>query len=78
MATAKKLNFEQSITELEEIVHRLEEGDLPLDEALKSFERGVKLSGDCQKLLDNAQQKVAVLLKNAAGEAEETPMEPLQ
>ena len=55
-------DFEHSLTELEALVARLEQGDVPLEEALKTFERGVALTRQCQTALRNAQQKVEVLL----------------
>ena len=55
-------DFEQSLTELEALVTKLEQGDVPLEEALKTFERGVALTRQCQTALRNAQQKVEVLL----------------
>lgn len=60
---SEKINFETNIKELEEIVAKLEKNDIPLDESLKLFERGVTLSAQCNKLLDEAEQKVNVLLK---------------
>ncbi len=58
----KKNNFESQLAELESIVDQLEDGDLPLDEALKIFEKGVKLSRQCQKHLAEAEQKVTILM----------------
>jgi exodeoxyribonuclease VII small subunit len=55
--------FEQSLEQLEALVTRLESGDLPLDEALASFEQGVRLTRDCQGALSAAQQKVQLLLQ---------------
>ena len=55
-------DFEKSLAELEVLVARLEEGDVPLEEALKTFERGVALTRQCQTALRVAQQKVEVLL----------------
>ncbi len=60
---SKPLDFEQALAELEGLVARLERGDLPLDEALKVFERGVALTRHCQTSLQAAQQKVEILLK---------------
>jgi exodeoxyribonuclease VII small subunit len=60
---SKPLDFEQALAELEGLVERLERGDLPLDEALKAFERGVALTRHCQSSLEAAQQKVEILLK---------------
>ncbi len=54
-------NFEQALEELEQLVTRLEEGDLSLEESLKEFERGVKLTRDCQQELKEAEQKVRIL-----------------
>ena len=59
-------DFEQALAELETLVERLESGDLPLDEALQTFERGVALTRQCQGALKAAQQKVEILLKRSA------------
>jgi exodeoxyribonuclease VII small subunit len=65
----KSPDFEQSLTELEALVAKLEQGDVPLEEALKTFERGVALTRQCQTALRTAQQKVEVLLaRNGAEE----------
>jgi exodeoxyribonuclease VII small subunit len=55
--------FEQALSELEGLVERLERGDLPLEDALRTFERGVELTRHCQNSLKAAQQKVEILLK---------------
>lgn len=60
--TDKSPDFEQSLNELEALVAKLEQGDVPLEEALKTFERGVALTRQCQTALRTAQQKVEVLL----------------
>jgi exodeoxyribonuclease VII small subunit len=60
----KPPDFEQALSELESLVQRLERGDLPLDEALKHFERGVALTRHCQTSLKAAQQKVEILLQH--------------
>jgi exodeoxyribonuclease VII small subunit len=60
-------DFEAALAELEALVARLEGGDLPLDEALKTFERGVELTRHCQASLKSAQQKVDILLKRGSG-----------
>lgn len=54
--------FEKSIKELEEIVAKLESGDTALDESLELFEKGINLSKECNKMLDNAEKKVSVLI----------------
>ena len=61
-------DFESSLEELEALVERLEQGDLPLEDALRSFERGVALTRQCQSVLANAQQKVEILLAQGGGE----------
>jgi exodeoxyribonuclease VII small subunit len=71
---SKAPDFEQALAELEGLVERLEHGDLPLDEALKAFERGVALTRHCQASLQAAQQKVEILLKRG-GKAEIEPFE---
>ncbi|HHZ05601.1 MAG TPA: exodeoxyribonuclease VII small subunit [Clostridiales bacterium] len=58
---AKSKSYEEASARLEEIVVTLENGDLPLEEALKLFEEGTKLSAYCYKILKNAEQKVTVL-----------------
>jgi exodeoxyribonuclease VII small subunit len=63
----KAPDFEEALSELEGLVERLERGDLPLDEALKTFERGVELTRHCQSSLKSAQQKVEILLKRGSG-----------
>jgi exodeoxyribonuclease VII small subunit len=55
-------DFEKSLGELEALVQKLEQGDVPLEEALKTFERGVALTRQCQTALRTAQQKVEILL----------------
>jgi len=70
MAATEKSNdlsgLEKSLEELEALVVRLESGDLPLEQALKEFERGVKLTRQCQAALTEAEQKVEILLKKTA------------
>jgi len=63
--------LEKSLTELEEIVQLLEEGEIPLEQALKKFEQGVKLSRDCQTALRAAEQRVQVLLDGDLGELDQ-------
>jgi len=55
--------FEDSLAELEQLVNQLEQGDISLEESLKSFERGVNLTRTCQKALHDAEQKVQILLE---------------
>jgi exodeoxyribonuclease VII small subunit len=58
---AERFDFEAALEELEELVTKLEKGDLPLEESLKEFERGVALTRSCQKELKQAEQKVNLL-----------------
>jgi exodeoxyribonuclease VII small subunit len=69
------VGLEKSLEELEALVARLEGGDLPLEQALKEFERGVKLTRQCQTALKEAEQKVEILLK-CTDDAEPVPFEP--
>jgi exodeoxyribonuclease VII small subunit len=63
----KEAGFETTLAELEELVARMEAGDLPLEEAMRSFERGVQLTRECQAALQAAQQRVQVLMQRATG-----------
>jgi exodeoxyribonuclease VII small subunit len=74
---APALDFERSLAELEEIVDRLEHGELSLDESLKQFERGVQLTRACQSALKEAEQKVEILLRKN-GEPEAFDAAPLE
>ena len=58
-------DFESAMRDLEELVDKLERGDLPLEESLAAFERGVMLTRACQTALKEAEQKVEILLKKA-------------
>ncbi len=77
-AIEAQLDFETAMRDLEELVERLEQGDLPLEESLAAFERGVMLTRACQTALKEAEQKVEILLKRAGEPAVEefTPDEP--
>jgi exodeoxyribonuclease VII small subunit len=59
--------FEQSLDELETIVKKLEDGDLPLEKSLELFEQGVKLSRECRERLTTAERRIEVLMKDASG-----------
>ena len=60
---AKKGDFKSSVDELTKLVDTMESGDLSLEETLSHFERGIKLTKDCQKILSDAEQKVKILLE---------------
>ena len=68
-----KKTFEQSLKQLEQIVHELESGDLPLEKALKKFEEGIQLSKLCSQTLDETEQKISILLKDQDGGIIEKP-----
>lgn len=68
-------SFEESINELENIVHQLEEGDLSLEASLELFEKGVKLSRDCRDRLTKAERRIEVLMKDADGTLRAEPLE---
>ncbi|MBX8608992.1 exodeoxyribonuclease VII small subunit [Pseudomonas cichorii] len=68
------LDFEQSLTDLQTLVERLENGELSLEDSLTTFEQGVRLTRDCQNALAQAEQKVQVLLERD-GELAEEPFE---
>ena len=64
MARQKKTpSFEQSLNELQAIVERLESGDLSLEESLAIFEQGIGLTRECQNALQDAEQRVRILLE---------------
>lgn len=69
----KSLDFEKSLRELEALVEKLEHGELPLEEALKHFERGVALTRECQTALKAAEARVEILTRRReAGSSEES------
>jgi exodeoxyribonuclease VII small subunit len=57
----KTPDFEQSLSELEALVSRMEQGELTLDDSLSAFEDGIRLTRECQSFLDQAEQKVQIL-----------------
>ncbi len=60
--TKKPLNFEQALGELETLVTAMESGEMSLEDSLRAFEQGVRLTRDCQQALTEAEQKVQLLL----------------
>lgn len=74
--TRKKadLSFEQALSELEALVESLEKGELSLEQSLESFERGVTLTRNCQRALQDAEQKVRIL----SGESKDAQLEPFE
>jgi len=71
----KQLSFERAIEELESIVRRLEEGEVPLEESVAIYERGEALKRRCEELLRQAEARVEKITTDASGEA--TGIEPL-
>jgi exodeoxyribonuclease VII small subunit len=67
-AEAQQQNFESSLAALEKIVRELERGELPLEKSLELFERGVRLSRECQERLQEAERRIEVLLQRDGGE----------
>jgi exodeoxyribonuclease VII small subunit len=68
-------NFEACLKRLEEIVRKLESGELPLDTALELFEEGIRLSRFCNSTLENAERRVEILLKSESGQPRVAPFE---
>ncbi|MGI9227512.1 MAG: exodeoxyribonuclease VII small subunit [Gammaproteobacteria bacterium] len=66
-STTKTINFEKSLKQLETLVEKLEKGELSLEESLKQFEQGIKLTRECRQALQNAEQKISIL-SNENGE----------
>ena len=75
-STEQSVSFESSLSELENIVTRLESGELPLEDALNEFERGVQLARQGQQKLQQAEQRVQILLNVSADDDALTPFTP--
>ena len=67
----KKLNFEQAITELTEIVEKIEKGEVPLQESLDQYEKGMTLIKHCRTLLQDAEKRIEVISKENVAEEDE-------
>ena len=67
--SSNKISFEESLDNLSKIIEKLENGECSLEESIKLFEEGIKLSDDCSKTLENAKQKI-ISLTDAKKEAE--------
>lgn len=61
---SKELPFEEAMKQLEAVATKLEKGDLSLDESVTTFEEGMKLSKQCSKLLESAEKRITILLKD--------------
>lgn len=71
MANKKEEKFEDKIVKLEEIVAELEKGNLSLDDSVKKFEEGIKISKECNEMLESAEKKITILLEQNNGEFKE-------
>jgi exodeoxyribonuclease VII small subunit len=69
VSNRNEASFEQALTQLEQIVQRLEKGELPLEDSLKLYEDGVHLSRLCHRKLEEAEGKIEMLVKDARGES---------
>ena len=70
-----KKSFEEQIEELEKIINELENGNLNLDDSVVKFEEGMKISKECNKMLENAEKKITILLNDENGEKKEENFE---
>jgi len=71
-----KERFEDALSKLEKIVSRLEDGEIPLEESLKLFEEGIRLSRFCNQKLDEAEKRVEILMKGKDGVVKPQPFDP--
>lgn len=69
---SKKISFEETMDKLEEIATELEKGNLNLEESVSKFEEGMKLSKECSALLENAEKRITILLKDGEEIKEES------
>ena len=75
MAAKKKLTFEERLAQVEALIGEMENGTLPLEDALRQYEEGMKALTALEKELQSAQQKLTVLRRAADGTEEEVPLE---
>lgn len=78
LSETDKLSFEQALSELEDIVRTLEDGQGDLDKAIGDYERGTKLKEHCMKKLADARLKVEKIIQNQQGEVSSEPFDPSQ
>ena len=74
MASKKAFQFEDSLSKLEHLVEQMEDGEFSLEESLKAFEEGIKLTRECQQALKKAEQKVQMLIQKN-GELDSVPFD---
>lgn len=75
MSKKKKKNFEDAFAELEEIAGELESGELPLDEAIEKYEKGVGALKECYRILGEAEKKIEILVKDVDGALAAEPLD---
>lgn len=63
----EKLSFEEALGRLEELVNKLEDGNLPLEESLQLFAEGIKLTRYCSNYLEEAEKKIAIIMEDSQG-----------
>jgi len=68
---SEDINFEENMKQLEQIANELEKGDLDLDTSVKKFEEGMRLSKECSDILEKAEKKITMLIKNSDNELTE-------
>ena len=78
MSKKKSDLFEDALKRLQELVEKLEKGDLPLEEAMECFSEGIKTAQFCHGKLEEAENKVQMLLKDQQGEWKSAPFEPVR
>ena len=71
----KNKKFEEMIENLEQIAKDLESGNLSLDDSVKKFEEGMKISAECSKILESAEKKISILVKDTEGNITEENFE---
>lgn len=71
-----KKSFEQSLQQLEQIVHEMESGELPLEQAIRKFEEGIELSKFCAQKLEETERKITLLMQASTGAVVEKPFAP--
>ena len=70
----EEINFEEAMKKLEQITAELEKGDLSLDESVKKFEEGIKLSKECNKILEDSEKRINILINNDGNITEENSL----
>ena len=77
-SASDKINFEEALKQLEEIVNKMESGELGLEESLGLFEEGIRLARLCNKKLKAAERKIEILTKDEKGEMQAVPADDME